>query len=103
MPEEEDTETKLALLSSMLTDTPQESLLECLIKADGDIERALNINLNSSKRHPLEELRFIDPKRPKRDLSSTKKAQSNGSSDNTLISALKWVETAEAPRKVSTY
>src|SRR5277367_5176454 len=48
--DEEDTEIKLAILSSIFTGASPESLFDVLIKADGSVKRAIDLHLDSAKR-----------------------------------------------------
>jgi hypothetical protein len=47
--EEEDTETKLAILSSIFTSASQENLFDVLIQAEGNIHRAIDLHLDTLK------------------------------------------------------
>src|SRR5277367_1707458 len=94
---EEDTETKLAILSSIFTSASPESLFDVLIRADGKVERAIDIHLDSAKRPATDSP--PPHKRQKRSVSPVKRP-SFGSPEKSLSSVLKWTPTAEPPRKV---
>lgn len=94
MPEadEEDTETKLAILSSIFTSASQELLLDILIKAEGNIPKAIDLHLDSTSLHHADPSTASPP--PKRVKAS------HESPTKSLNSILKWTSTAEPPRKV---
>jgi len=101
--DEEDTETKLALLASVFpNDISQEELLDVLIKADGDVERAIASRLtNSAKRFPSPAP--SEPPPPKRLKTQDVRESEAAVSDvpvKSLGSILKWTSTADPPRKV---
>lgn len=77
--EEQDTETKLAILSSIFTGASQDSLFDTLIRAEGDIPRAIDLHLDSAPRAKRQKLSTPSPQK----------------------SILKWTASAEPPRKVS--
>lgn len=95
---EEDTETKLALLSSIFTNASQEALLDILIKADGNVGRAIDLHLDTATQATLHDEGPRPPKRPRLDSKSPVKQPSSGSKD--ISSILKWTGSAEPPRKV---
>lgn len=80
--EEEDTETKLAILSSIFTGATQETLFDALIRAEGDIPRAIDLHLDSAP----------PTSRP------SKRQKMSHSPEKQL--PLKWTASAEPPRKV---
>jgi hypothetical protein len=86
--EEQDTETKLAILSSIFTKASPESLFDVLIQADGDVNRAIDLQLDSGRRYDL-----APPS--KRQRTSSSLSPSKGSL------RLKWTASAEPPRKVA--
>jgi hypothetical protein len=77
--EEQDTETKLAILSSIFTGASQDSLFDTLIRAEGDIPRAIDLHLDSAPPAKRQKLSTPSPQK----------------------SILKWTAAAEPPRKVS--
>ena len=77
--EEQDTETKLAILSSIFTGASQDSLFDTLIRAEGDIPRAIDLHLDSAPPSKRQKLSTPSPQK----------------------SILKWTASAEPPRKVS--
>jgi hypothetical protein len=88
--EEEDTETKLAILSSIFTSASQENLFDILIQAEGNIHKAIDLHLDTSKHKSPD---FEPP--PKRVKTS------HGTSPvKPLNTLLKWTSAAEPPRKV---
>jgi hypothetical protein len=91
MAEEEDTETKLAILSSIFTSASQQSLFDILIKAEGNIPKAIDLHLDSSSRDNPPRTTSPPPKRVK---------TSHESPTKSLNSILKWTSSAEPPRKV---
>ena len=104
--EEDDTDTKLAILSSIFTGTSQETLLELLIKADGNVEAAINTQLSLEQHKSRPPLSPPIAKRQK--LSSTPTTSTPLSPSNrslntpqkSLGSILKWAPSAEPPRRV---
>jgi len=104
--EEDDTDTKLAILSSIFTGTSQETLLELLIKADGNVEEAINTQLSLKQRKSRPPTSPPAAKRQKltsNPNTSTPPSPSNRSLNTTqkpLGSILKWTSSAEPPRRV---
>lgn len=101
--DEEDTETKLALLASVFpNDISQEELLDVLIKADGDVERAIASRLtNSAKRSPSPAPSEPPPqKRLKTQDVRESEAAVSDVPVKSLGSILKWTSIAEPSRKV---
>ena len=92
--EEEDTETKLAILSSIFTCAPQETLLEILIRAEGNIPRAIDLHLDTAPTTTSDQ----DLPRAKRRKPSGPSSPSRNSGDGGQW--LKWTDSAEPPRKV---
>ncbi|GAO48610.1 hypothetical protein SAICODRAFT_31046 [Saitoella complicata NRRL Y-17804] len=114
--EEEDTDTKLAILASILTETSTspEELLELLLQADGSVEKAVENHLDkyigqpsaTGKRKPLEKQNSImdhfgGPPSPKRlKASSELVSGASGSFDGPdVASMLKWTESAERKKR----
>ena len=96
--EDEDTETKLAILSSIFTRASHESLFEVLIQADGDVERAIDLHPSSTRRSSRPE----SPERPSKRRKTSPQKPHNASPDGKSLSdVLKWTSSAEPPRKVT--
>ena len=98
--EPEDTETKLAIISSIFISARQEALLDVLIRAEGDINRAIDLHLSSAADAPQA---ARPPKRALQDgASSPNKRPSQGAEvgSRPLSSVLKWTASAEPARKV---
>jgi hypothetical protein len=87
--EEEDTETKLAILSSIFTSASQENLFAVLIQAEGNVHKAIDLHLETSR------LRTPDVEPPSKRLKV-----SHESPTKDINSLLKWTSAAEPPRKV---
>lgn len=99
--EEEDTETKLAILSSIFTGATQESLFDILIRADGSIERAIDLHLSSA--NPLErpaKRARINADKPHDHGHEDKENRDDAVSGKSVGSILKWTPSAEPARKV---
>ena len=94
---EEDTETKLAILSSIFTSASQNDLFDVLIRAEGRIPQAIDLYLDNtaaessaSNEPPAKCRKHSDPTAPSRN--------SEGKTD--AIRRLKWTDSAEPARKV---
>jgi hypothetical protein len=99
--EEEDTETKLAILSSIFTGASPESLFDILISAEGSIERAIDLHLASAKptsERPTKRARLNSDRTQGHNLD--KKNGEDGGTGNSVGSMLKWTPSAEPARKV---
>jgi hypothetical protein len=88
--EEEDTETKLAILSSIFTSASQENLFDVLIQAEGNVHKAIDLHLDTSR------LTTPDVEPPSKRL----KVSHETSPTKDINSLLKWTSAAESPRKV---
>jgi len=97
--EELDTETKLAILASTFANESQEDLLDILIRAEGDIEKALEAVQARRKPLPIpeEEDEYRAAKRQKRESTSSDVSPTK---QKCLSSILKWTPSAEPPQKV---
>jgi hypothetical protein len=99
--DEEDTETKLAILASIFTRATHEELFDILIRADGKVDRAIDLQLDSWRKRspsPATHENHVS-KRPKpQDAEET--MTGNDSPVKSLKSVLKWTAAAEPPRKV---
>ena len=97
---EEDTETKLAILCSIFTGSSQESLLDILIQADGNVERAMDLYPNSTRPRPHTD----SPERPSKRLKSSSASPEKYSTPLTEVrlmsDVLKWTSSAETPQRV---
>lgn len=102
--EEEDTETKLAILASIFTNASYDQLLDILIRADGNINRAIDLHLDSAtKRSPSPSgLSLVgrSSKRPKITEKTGSVKAAEKSPVKPVNSVLKWTSVAEPPRKV---
>src|SRR5579871_3818706 len=99
--EEEDTETKLGILASIFTGASYEELLDILIKAEGNIERSIALQLDSSRRPTSASFPGEPPlKRPKIQPSVTLISSSTEAPIKSLNTVLKWTPAAEPPGKV---
>jgi hypothetical protein len=92
--DEEDTETKLAILSSIFTNASQEALLDVLIQAEGNIGQAIDLHLDTATKTTPSDEGPRPPKRPRLDSKSPVKQSKD------ISSILKWTGSAEPPRKV---
>lgn len=97
---EEDTETKVAILSSIFTESSQEFLLDILIQADGNIERAIDLYLNSTRPRPYTDSPERPPKRLKSSSASPEKCSTPLPEVRLISDVLKWTSSAETPHKV---
>ncbi|BFZ62458.1 hypothetical protein YB2330_003552 [Saitoella coloradoensis] len=104
--EEDDTDTKLAILASILTGTLPEELLELLLQADGSVAKAIENHSDTYVGRPstttgkrkLLDIRdhFGGPPSPKRPKASSELVSGAGPN---VASTLKWTESAESKKR----
>jgi hypothetical protein len=95
--DDEDTETKLAILSSIFTKASQDTLFDILIRAEGKIPEAVDLFLDETS-SAGRTATFGPP--AKRRKTSEDTTNDDGKAD--AFQRLKWADSAEPPRKVPT-
>jgi hypothetical protein len=93
--DEEDTETKLAILSSIFTKAPQDALLDILIRAEGRIPEAVDLFLDDTSSAGRTATFGPPAKRRK-----TSEEPNNEGGESDAVQRLKWTDSAEPARKV---
>ena len=96
--DEEDTETKLAILSSIFASASQNALLDVLVRAEGRIPQAIDLYLDNTA---AESPTSSEPRQKRRKPSESTDASRNSEGKSNAIRLLKWTASAEPARKVS--
>jgi len=94
---EEDTETKLAILSSIFTSASQNALFDILIRAEGRIPEAIDLYLDNTV---AESSASSEPPAKRRKLSDSTAPWRDPEGKADAIRRLKWIDSAEPARKV---
>jgi hypothetical protein len=90
--DDEDTETKLAILASIFTKAPQDTLFDILIRAEGKIPEAVELF--------LDETPSAAPFGPPAKRRKTSEETNNDEAKSDAVQRLKWTDSAEPARKV---